>query len=351
MNANRDAPSVRANGGTLEALLAAGRALERARRPAEAVSQYDRVQRLRPDPRLAERILHLRREAAREAAGQGPAAWPPVVADPFSGLPVPPEVRTGDLTADLLGGAILNHGCLIVRGLLGRADAEGIREQVQASLAARDRIVARQARADDPLWYRPFDPTDRSTRKTRRFIQDAGGLLMVDTPPVMWQVLDLLGRAGLPGLISEFLQEEAVVSARKCVLRCVREAVPTWHQDGSFMGADVRSVDVWIALTDCGPGTGAAGLDILPVRVDDILETQTHGAVHSYSIGEALVEEVGADTSWVTPRFEVGDSILFDERFVHRSAVGEGYGAERYAIEAWYFGASSVPDGYVPIMS
>ena len=351
MNANADAPSGSADGVTVEALVAAGRALERDGRPAEAVSQYDRGQRLRPDPGLSERILRLRCEAAAHPVGHGPALWPPVVADSFSEAPAPPEVRTADLTADLLGSSILNRGCLIVRGLLDQADATEVREQAQASLAARDRIVADQAREGDPQWYRPFEPTDRSLRKTRRFIEEAGGLLMVDSPPVMCGVLDLLGRTGLPELISEYLQEAAVVSARKCVLRCVRGAVPTWHQDGSFMGADVHSVDVWVALTDCGPGTGAAGLDVLPVRVDELLDTQTHGAVHAYSIGEALVDEIGAGRSWVTPRFEVGDAIVFDERFVHRSAVGEGYGAERYAIEAWYFGASTVPDRYVPIMS
>ena len=176
-------------------------------------------------------------------------------------------------------------------------------------------------------------------------------MLTVDAPPVMWRVLDALRSTGVTEVISDYLQEPAVVSARKCVLRRVRSAVPTWHQDGSFMGGDVRSVDVWLALSECGAGTDAAGLDILPLRVDDILDTQTHGEVHLYAIGQGLVDEVGAGRSWVTPYFAPGDAILFDERFVHRSGVGEQFVADRYAIETWYFGASSVPEGYVPLLA
>lgn len=346
-----DAVPPQRRGDTVRDALARGRAHEQDGRLAEAIAAYDEAHRLHPDPVLAERVLRLRRAAAAHPTSVGPAIWPRSMPDPFPGAPGPPEVHPEQLTAELVGGAILHHGCVIVRGLVSEADAVELKGAVDRALAARARPEGAGSDDGDPGWYHPFDPKDRSTRKTRRFIEEAGGMLTVDAPPVLWQVLDLLDRAGVSRLIGEYLQEPAVVSARKCVLRCVRAAVPTWHQDGSFMGADVRSVDVWVALSECGPGADAPGLDILPARVDDILDTQTHGEVHLFAIGQGLVDEVAAGRPWVAPHFAPGDAILFDERFVHRSGVGEGYVADRYAIETWFFGASSVPEGYVPILA
>ena len=335
----------------VEAALAAARAHERAGRLPEAIAQFDEAHRRQPSPALAERILRLRRTAATQLVTEAPATWPRCMPDPFPETSGVPEVRPSELTPDALGGAILHHGCLIVRGLLDVEESNRLRDQISRSMQARARRRAEAPDADDEHWYRPFDPRDRSTRKTRHFIEEAGGMMTIDAPPVMWAVLDILSRAGLSTVIAEYLQEQPVVSARKSVLRCVRDTVPTWHQDGSFMGADARSVDVWIALSACGPGTGAPGLDLLPMRVEDILDTQTHGEVHLYAIGQGLVDEVGAGRPWVAPHFEPGDAILFDERFVHRSSVGEEYTADRYAVETWFFGASSVPDGYVPILA
>ena len=85
------------------------------------------------------------------------------------------------------------------------------------------------------------------------------------------------------------------------------------------------------------------------MRVSEILRTQTHGAIFPHSIGQGLVDEVAADRSWTTPTFMAGDAILFDERFVHRSSVGD-YSSERYAIESWFFAPSTLPNDYGPLL-
>lgn len=335
----------------IEQGLAVGRALEQAGRLVDALAEYDRVQSLRPDPELAYRIVHLRQQSIEGAHfPPGPASWPRVdIPDPFPGQPGPPEVDAASLTGETLGGAILHHGCLVVRGFHDPVRANHLREMVVRSLDARDRAVAGHCEPGDDMWYRRFLPGHWDTGRERHWLQRSGGMLMADSPLVMWDVLDGYVRSGAVQAIHDYLGERPVLSSHKSVLRRVRETVPTWHQDGSFMGSDVRSVDLWLALTHCGPGTGARGLDILPKRVEEILETETHGAV-TIAIQQDLVDRTGADRSWVGLNFEPGDAIFFDERFVHRTGSIDSATATRYAIESWFFAASTVPESYAPIL-
>jgi hypothetical protein len=335
-----------------DAAIEAGRHHETAGRLRDAVDEYTRAQRLAPDPALAHRIVRLRHDAvATLAGGPGAPEWPRRLADPFPGAVGPPEITPDRLDAATLGGAILHHGCLIVRGFQDEQRAVALREMVVRSLEARDRCVAGEPAPGDDEWYRPFEPRPDATVIERRWVQEVGGMLMADSPTVMCELLDVFAGSGATAAITEYLGEPPALSFNKCVLRKLRESAPTWHQDGKFMGTQLRTVDVWLSLSDCGEGATAPGLDIVPKRFEEILETETHGATFPNSIGQGLVDIVAADQPWMTPRFAPGDAILFDDRFVHRSGVGEGYTTERYAIESWFFAASRFPDSYVPILA
>ncbi|MEQ1786401.1 MAG: phytanoyl-CoA dioxygenase family protein [Acidimicrobiales bacterium] len=336
---------------SVEAALAAGRAHEDAGRVLEAVAAYDDAQRLRPDADLAYRIVHLRHASMAAAPpGGGPAVWPRDLPDPFPGASELPEIEPGALDAATLGGAIVNHGCLLVRGFQPEATADHLREMVIRSIEARDRAVEGEPEPDDDTWYRRFLPDHWDTGRERHWVRRNGGMLMVDSPLVMWEVLDSYARAGAVDAITDYFGERAALSSHKSVLRKALDGRPTWHQDGSFLGEGVRSVDVWLALSHCGPGTDAPGLDVVPRRVDRILDTQTEGATYSIEIGQPLVDAAGDGRSWVSPTFAPGDALFFDERFVHRSGHMEGATAHRYAIESWFFAVSTVPGPYVPIL-
>lgn len=329
---------------------AAGRAHEKAGRLREALSEYDRALRLCPDAVLAQRVVRLRHaEATARPRPAGVSVWPPEFTDPFPGAEGPPEVGRDDLTVEVLGGAIVHHGCLIVRGLVDEERALTLREHVDHSIDARDRMAAGEAAPGDDEWYRPFEPRDPLTNRERHWVREAGGMLTADAPQVLWEVLEGLGRAGAIDAITDYLGEPPVLSVNKCVLRKLRHSAPTWHQDGKFLGSTVRTVDVWLALTECGAGTTAPGLDIVPTRFEELLVTQTDGAIFQDSIGQAVVDRAAPDRPWVTPHFAPGDSILFDERFVHRSSVGEAFEADRYAVETWFFAASAFPEAHLPI--
>jgi hypothetical protein len=51
----------------------------------------------------------------------------------------------------------------------------------------------------------------------------------------------------------------------------------------------------------------------------------------------------------VSPVFRAGDAVFFDQLLLHRIGVRPGMTRERYAIEAWHFGASRFPMCQVPL--
>jgi hypothetical protein len=207
-------------------------------------------------------------------------------------------------------------------------------------------VLAARAGADIPAAAEvkyPFDP-----RRRRSSAVDADGVHVSGAPD---SVLPLCAPVtGAAEAITGYLGERPALSYNKCVLRRLIESAPTWHQDGAFMGSDIRSVDVWLSLSDCGGDAPAPGLDLVPKRFHEILETGTKGSIFPNSIGQGLIDEVATDAPPETPRFAPGDAVVFDERFVHRSSAGRTFTKERYAVESWFFAPSRFPERYVPIL-
>jgi hypothetical protein len=121
-----------------------------------------------------------------------------------------------------------------------------------------------------------------------------------------------------------------------------------WHQDGAFLGDGIRTVDVWLSLSSCG--VDAPGLDIVPRRLDHLVETGTGDAKFSWSIAAAEVERAAGATPVCRPSFEPGDALLFDDLFLHRTACDATMTRERYAIETWFFAPSSYPSAQIPLV-
>jgi hypothetical protein len=342
-------PPVSTNGGPAvldraEQLLAEGALLD-------AIEAFTAAHRLDPTPELAHRIVLLRHRAASEVdGGPGRDSWPPVLADPFPDVVGLPEIGTDQLTSEVLGGSILHHGGVIVRGFLDSERAQALLSTVVAALEDRDTLEDPEQPGVGGGRYRPFDAVAPSVPTERAWVREVGGMLMADAPEIMVELLDVFGRSGAAEAITGYLGERPALSYNKCVLRRLIESAPTWHQDGAFMGSDIRSVDVWLSLSDCGGDAPAPGLDLVPKRFHEILETGTKGSIFPNSIGQGLIDEVATDAPPETPRFAPGDAVVFDERFVHRSSAGRTFTKERYAVESWFFAPSRFPERYVPIL-
>ncbi len=295
-----------------------------------------------------ERQLMLWRLNAFPAVAGGAAAanWPQAYPDPFPGERGIPEIQGGDLTVEVMAGAIQHHGSLLVRGLVDAAEAEYLRAGIDRVMEAREAFVAGSPVEALDGWYAEA-PLDTDILDGRGW---NGDLWAADSPHMMCELLELYGRLGLTGIISDYLRENIALSVGKTTLRRV-EPVGNhdWHQDGAFLGGDVRTINVWLSLSDCGED--APGLEIVGKRLPGVVQTGSHGALMEWTVGpEFLAELEQQGTKIVHPVFRPGDMMIFDHVMLHRTYSRPHMTKRRWAIEAWFFAISTFPWKQVPIL-
>src|SRR4029077_9120642 len=90
------------------------------------------------------------------APPKGTVAQPLLAGDPFPDVVGrPPEVDPSGLTAETLGGGILHHGCLLVRGLLEPARVDALVDTVDRAFDAREHFLAGAPAEETSPWYAP----------------------------------------------------------------------------------------------------------------------------------------------------------------------------------------------------
>lgn len=332
--------------------LAEAEQLASAERRLDAVALLTERNRAHRHPEIDRRLVQLRHSAFAELDRSGGLdSWPPSYPDPFPDETGPPEVGPEDLTPDVLGGALVNHGCLLVRGLVRQPHLDRLVEDIDRAFEASVRHQAGETPAQTYPWFTPFkaDP-GYNTGFGRQWVLDGGGVWTVDSPPAMFDLLEAFADVHLDEVLTGYLGERPALSVKKSTLRLVPTDTGTdWHQDGAFLGEGIRTVNVWLSLSDCG--VDAPGLDLVPMRLPEVVETGTGGAVFDWSVGPDTVDAiVGTDTEVVSPVFAPGDALLFDELFLHRTGVTPEMTRSRYAVESWFFAPSRYPLGQVPIV-
>ncbi len=304
----------------------------------EAIRALTDLNREQRDPEIERRLVELRFLAFDpEEVPAEPPRWPSSTVDLFPGELVP-EIDPADLSVESLRSGIGHHGSLIVRGLLDESQIERLRGSIDRSLEAYDAVEANEERPDLDGW---FEPTARCPEADRRWKRKAGAVLAVDSPPALFDLLEVFEDAGIARMATDHFGEQPTMLGLKTTLRKVSHVAfrsGDWHQDGSFMGTDIRSLNVWVALTHCGDD--APGLDIVGRRLDHLAQTGTDGAVARWSVGPAVAEMEGGDAI-VRPVFEPGDALLFDHMMLHRTAIEQEMVNDRYAVEVWLFAPST----------
>ncbi len=303
----------------------------------------------RRSPETERRLLTLRHRAGSSLVAS--AGVRPPQPEPAEGLPVRgrdgsalPEIRGDELTPELLRAGILQNGCLLVRGLVDPDTAASLAAGIEEAFQERARNGSSEHRYYEE--FRP-EPPFHNGLSERPWIEEGGGVLAVDSPPVMFDLVKSFEHVGMRELIERYLGERPALSANKSTLRRAEPSVPgAWHQDGSFLG-DVRALNVWLSLSRCGDV--APGLDVVPRRLDDFVATGTEGTWLAFQVSQAVAEEAAGDVGIERPIFEPGDALLFDELCLHQTASDPTMPNNRYAVEAWFFGPSAFPDGYVPL--
>jgi ectoine hydroxylase-related dioxygenase (phytanoyl-CoA dioxygenase family) len=163
-------------------------------------------------------------------------------------------------------------------------------------------------------------------------------------------VIEALDEAGIGDVLTTYLGERPVLSVKKTSLRWATAGTDAiwWHQDGRFLGRDIRAVNVWIALSHCG--VDAPSLDFVARRMDRIVETGTEGARHGWSVSDDVAARAASDATVVRPVFAPGDALLFDQLLLHRTGVSPTMTRDRLAVEAWCFAPSTFPAEQIPIV-
>jgi hypothetical protein len=317
----------------------------------DEIDDLVRRNRVRSDPELERRLARLRHDAfGRLDTVSQFAIWPaPIELDPARPTGVIPSAAAGELDGEVVRRNILAHGCLRVPQLLSPEQVAEFVNGIDQAIAAVEAGPGSEVQ-QSTSWYSPLPlPRDVAQTLGRHWVFAGGGMLTADSPKLLWLLLENFGAVGLREVVADYLGERPVLSANKCTLRRVQLTAGTdWHQDGAFLGSGIRSLNVWVALTDCG--IDAPGLDILPRRLDAVVETGTGGAIFDWAVGPKVVERLAVDTPVVRPVFRAGDALLFDDLLLHRTAIDPAMTRPRYALETWCFAPSAYPDGQVPIV-
>jgi len=332
----------------VDQLLAEADALAAAGKPLEAL---DLLAPVAPDCKVAafeRRLAQLRHAAFAHLHEDGFPEWPVPIEGVDRDAPATlPRVAPGELTADAVRRGILSHGAVMVPGLF-TGYAEQFITGIEEALASVKKGVAGRDK-DDP-WFSILPLTPEEGESLGRYwVLAAGGMLACDSPRLLQQLFEAYAAVGLRDVIAGYLGERPVLSAAKATLRRVPLKSGTdWHQDGAFLGSGIRALNIWIALSDCG--VDSPGMDLVPKRFDEVCETGTGGAIFDWAVGPETVQRVAGDATPVRPHFKAGDALLFDDLYLHRTAIEPTMTKPRYAIESWFFASSCYPSGQVPLV-
>lgn len=329
----------------------------------EAIDLLSEANLLHPSADTEARLIEIRHEALFHLKPESTlSTWPPDVPDSSPAHIGIPEVDRLELNVENLRAAIFKNGSLIVRNLITAAEAQATMADVNNAFEKYDAASRGEPLENSAPWFVPFissnhaeeaefsswSPNDRGSRF---WVREGGGVFAAESPRTFENLVALLRKKKVISIIEEYLGERPALSVKKTTLRRVPSTLDTtngWHQDGAFLGDGIRTVNLWIALTDCG--VDAPTMDMVPKRLHEIVPTGTHGAAFDWSVAREVVDEYSQDLPPVRLQFKAGDAILFDEMNLHCTAVAPGMTKDRYAIEAWFFAPSCYPMDQLPLL-
>lgn len=323
-----------------------------------AVEAVDFVQsRLKgSDNRQLERlVVRLRHQAFDEvaSANQGVDVWPPVFDERFDERGRIPEIHRSSLDVCALKAGVFGHGALVVRELFGPHDVQCLREAVRLSFRAYDRSRHGESvgRRNDWLHPHTLASTPEQRLNDRRWVRKASGVLAADSPRALSRLVRAVNAVGVSNMLFELFGERPALSVLKTTLRIVppgRVVDHGWHQDGAFLGVDVRSINMWVALSECGDD--APTLQMVPRRFSSVLGSGGDESAFSWSMSTNEVKRLCEPDGPQWLHFSPGDVVFFDHLNLHSTGIREGMTRDRVAIEAWFFAPSGFPYDRIPLI-
>ncbi len=323
----------------------------------EAIALLSEQNRLHADVQIEKQLVDLRVQGFHHTQWPAPTTVFPPAIDATLSLntsSVIPEIAATQLDAQILNSAVQQHGSLLVRNLVPHSILSTLQHDIEQAVSTRNQRAAGEVIDSDNPYYSPsqYLNTHHKLGVGRKFIAETGGVWAADSPRGLFDVMELYRQLQLKKLLAEYFGETPCVSVKKWVLRRVDPIAgeADWHQDGAFMGKDVRSMNLWVALTDCGGDSSSPGIDIVPRRFETIVQTGTDGARFDWTVGPAYVEKNFSDTPWLRPAFKAGDALFFDHMNLHRTAWSPAITDKCHTIECWFFAASASAHNQIPML-
>ncbi len=316
----------------------------------EAIALLNAANRLRPNSLIEQRLVTLRHEAFLTVpAGTPPTGWPRQTPSPFPDGVIP-EIEAGELTPAILSAAVHQHGSLLVRGLVPKRQTERMRATIDSVFDAYNESYRIDGGEASVLpWYSHFPARGNYswTAGDAMWPRKHGGIMAADSPRGLFELIEIFEEVGMVEVVRGYLGEQPALSVKKCTLRRTEpDSGGGWHQDGAFLGTTLRTVNVWLALTDAG--VDAPGLDLVPRWFDYLVAKGDDPTIFDWTVSETMVDQVSGGCI-ATPVFHPGDAILFDQMTLHRTAVRPNMTARRYAVETWFFAPSTFPHDQIPL--
>lgn len=301
---------------------------------------------------MTQRIEHYR---DLQPTREQPLIVPPTDTIPAGNGAAVPEVTAQELTVEGLRTALSEHGALIVRNMFSSTETDTLIGAIDRVLEACGSPRKVRAKLVSTYFNPPGNmvsimPDKAAELGSLRLFNSAGGAAMVVEAPVVAEaLLAFYEEHGLKELITGYLGEPPCLSVKKWVLRRSRLPVEEagWHQDSAFMGTDINSINLWIPLSECGGETGAPGMDVVPQRLHQV--SSADGATFDWSVSDELVRSGAFNSGPLAPVFNAGDAFFFDHLYLHRTQFRKDFTKLRYAIETWFFGATTFPKSQIPI--
>jgi hypothetical protein len=246
----------------------------------------------------------------------------------------------------------------VVKGLMAPDTVDHMKNHIDRSFAARAALARGEISEGENAWFSqsrgiPGSPVQFATLGASE-MPESGSIWCVNCPPAAFDLVEFYQRCGLPQMLEGYFGEPATLSVKKWVLRSVEPnngGNAGWHQDGRFLGDEsIRTLNLWVALSDCGAGADAPGIEIVVGNQRKIYPTGTHGADFDWTVGQGLVNELSQHSQVVCPRFRPGDAVFFDHYNLHRTGFGDNQAQNRYAVETWFFARSTAPVKQQPLL-
>jgi len=265
-----------------------------------------------------------------------------------------PEIDASELTLDIFSGAFKYHGALIIRNLLDKLLVEEMVDGIDRTFSAINysRHFKPNQKNPNPWFSWPENEPEACNRDSLFMMTETGSAWTLISPAMTHKLISLFNDLELKTLLEEYFGSEPCLSFNKWVLRKVKPLThrAEWHQDGAFMGKGIKSVNLWMALTECGAGTNSPGMDLVPKRLTRVVDTGVDGAIFDWSVSEETVLKKFKGTPPVRPHFNAGDAIFFDHFNLHATSYSRDFTDVRYAIETWFFALDSYADNQSPII-